>query len=691
MAKGSFDLSSNSSVQWAWVTYSEGNIDTDNNTSSLTVNVYFRRSNNGWTSSGTMSTSVTVDGVKKSESKAFSNSGTSDSLVFSQTFTNIKHNADGSKSVSISVTATGNQGFSGSGSSTVALDNIARAAYITAAPNFNDEENPTISYKNPLGNDSGVKVEACIALYDSVSGYWLDTLGAYYREISKTGTSYTFNLTEEERTRLRNGVTNGYTRQVAFYIRTTVDGKIYYSTSTKTLTLINAEPIVAPIVYDSNPVTQTLVGNNSQRFIYGESNLYYDIGAEGRKGATITSCNVKCGSYNSNTPTGTINNILPGYGEDYVAFSATDSRGNTVTSYVTLDVVWYMRPECYLEEDSLSTSSGNLYFNVRCYWFDGYFDGTTNGSDGGVKNEANLQYRYRLEDGEYGEWISADSSGISYDPEYFIQNSFNEYMWKVAISGLDYTSTYKVQLRILDKATTSDIAVISEEHTMNMIPVFDWSREDFAVNVPTHLNDGLYLLDNEGNYSEVMRYADNGPDAGYGLNIGYDNFSKAMNSEASADEFQYDTTLHGNNVKITPVNDLYLTPTYGQVYINFNPLNDFVIEQGTSGNWYYRKWNSGIAEMWGWCQPTYQASHYLSSYQPFPITLLTWISAIGTVNGFSGNLASYLGVNVKIECFTTGCNVWVQNPNNSFTSGQSTSVSIHVIGKWRGPDGEVWG
>lgn len=28
-------------------------------------------------------------------------------------------------------------------------------------------------------------------------------------------------------------------------------------------------------------------------------------------------------------------------------------------------------------------------------------------------------------------------------------------------------------------------------------------------------------------------------------------------------------------------------------------INDYIVEQGTSGNWTYRKWNSGIAECWG--------------------------------------------------------------------------------------------
>ena len=26
---------------------------------------------------------------------------------------------------------------------------------------------------------------------------------------------------------------------------------------------------------------------------------------------------------------------------------------------------------------------------------------------------------------------------------------------------------------------------------------------------------------------------------------------------------------------------------------------DYIVEKGTSGNWHYRKWNSGIAECWG--------------------------------------------------------------------------------------------
>jgi hypothetical protein len=601
----------------------------------------------------------------------------------------ITHNTDGSRSFSASVKAqTYYSSYNNTGSDNWELDDIPRGAVLKTSPNFNDEENPTITYENYLGDKSNVTIEACISFTGS-----LDDIP--YREISKTGTSYTFNLTEEERATLRNGVTNGYSREVIFYVKTFVDGKVYYSTQTKTLTLINAEPSMStPTVINASPELAGLTGNNPLRFIYGESNVHYDFKAAGRKGATISSYRVKCGAYESTSTSGIIYNILPSYNEHYITFTATDSRGNSVSTQVPIETVWYLPPECYLEEDSLSTSSGHLHFNVRCYWLDGYFDGTSTGADGGVKNEAALQYRYRLEDEEeYGEWFDADPIGISYDPENYIENNFNEYMWNVAIGGLDYTSTYKIQLRLMDKVITSDKAVITGEYTMRMIPVFDWSREDFNVNVPTRLNDGLYLLNSEGGYSQVMKYAKIDDGMGYvkgtGLDIGYENFEKGLEAEEagvahSEVGWEYDTNLLGNNVKLTSCQDLYLSATYGQIKINQQPLADFVIEQGSSGSWYYRKWDSGIVEMWGWCEALYADTHYLSTYQPFPVTLYGgWISATGTVNGFSGNLTAYLGVNVKIECNNYGCNVWVQNPADNFSSGTSTGVSIHVLGRWR--------
>ena len=40
-------------------------------------------------------------------------------------------------------------------------------------------------------------------------------------------------------------------------------------------------------------------------------------------------------------------------------------------------------------------------------------------------------------------------------------------------------------------------------------------------------------------------------------------------------------------------------------------IADYIVEQGTSGIWTYRKWNSGVAECWGYWTTT---STFLNAY-----------------------------------------------------------------------------
>ena len=56
-----------------------------------------------------------------------------------------------------------------------------------------------------------------------------------------------------------------------------------------------------------------------------------------------------------------------------------------------------------------------------------------------------------------------------------------------------------------------------------------------------------------------------------------------------------------NNRAVWGYNDADNTFTVGAstIYLNGVRLADFVVEQGTSGIWTYRKWNSGLAECWG--------------------------------------------------------------------------------------------
>lgn len=147
-------------------------------------------------------------------------------------------------------------------STSVALYNVGK---ITSAPNFNDEANPTIQYTNEAGN-TVTSLQACISLTGA-------TDNIAYRDIPKTGNSYTFNLTTAERNTLRNATT-GTSRTVKFYIKTVAGGNTYFSSVTKTLSIINANPTFSTFNFlDTGIVSTELTGNPTT---YGNSRIIID-------------------------------------------------------------------------------------------------------------------------------------------------------------------------------------------------------------------------------------------------------------------------------------------------------------------------------------------------------------------------------------------------------------------------------
>ena len=107
--------------------------------------------------------------------------------IVNKTFT-VTHNGDGTGKISVRTWMdTGISAGVVEKSASLTLKTIPRQASLTDAPNFNDEENPTISYSNPAGNNV-TTLQACIANESGTIIY------CAYRDISKTGTSYTFSL-----------------------------------------------------------------------------------------------------------------------------------------------------------------------------------------------------------------------------------------------------------------------------------------------------------------------------------------------------------------------------------------------------------------------------------------------------------------------------------------------------------------
>ncbi len=217
-------------------------------------------------------------------------------------------------------------------------------ATLLTAPDFTDEQNPTITYSNPAGNNV-----TSIKAYISFTGNNDDIA---YREISKTGTSYTFNLTEEERNVLRNR-TPGKTRTVIFYVATVVGGATFYSTLTKTLSIVNANPTftASQISYtDTKKVFKGIGGDDAdgQKIVQNQSSLSVTFGAASvNKGAEkIVQYSL---SVNGVTKTATTNGTV-NFGEVNssqnvtLSVTATDSRGFSTTVEKTIEVLAWALP-----------------------------------------------------------------------------------------------------------------------------------------------------------------------------------------------------------------------------------------------------------------------------------------------------------------------------------------------------------
>lgn len=260
-------------------------------------------------------------------------------LVASGNFT-MSHDTAGNKTFSASAEAgIYTVAVNCSGSGTFTLPQIARAATITAAPNFTDIQDPTINYQNSAGN-SVTTLQACISLTGS-------TDNIAYRDIPKTGTSYTFQLTEAERNVLRAAAPNSNTLSVIFYVKTVISGQTFYETATRTMTIVDASPTMSnPTYQDSNSTTVAITENN-QKIIQKQSSLTIAIpAATAQKYATITKYQVTInGVTREQTAAGNMSWGVLDVSQNIAAtVKAIDSRGNSITKSLQITVEAWQQP-----------------------------------------------------------------------------------------------------------------------------------------------------------------------------------------------------------------------------------------------------------------------------------------------------------------------------------------------------------
>lgn len=373
-------------------------------------------------------------------------------------YTTIKHNPDGTKTFTVTVKgAIYSSSYNVSGSGSFTLEPVGKANII-AAPNFTDEDNPTIAYENTVGNTI-----TSLAAAISLTG---ETPDVPYREVDINGGSYTFNLTAAERKTLRAATVGSNSRKVRFYLRSIVGEDYFFSWMEVTYTVVNAEPIVLGTVEDVNTNTLALTGNAGTLIRY-HSTAKAEMIATAYKEATIKTHYIE---HNGSTTTDYSKMFFNVTGNVF-SFVATDSRNNTVSQTVTARMIDYIRPTANIDATQRMTAEGVYTLSVS----GNYYNDTFGYTSAAAANSLTLQYRYKEQGGSYGSWVNMSPT-----------ISGNTYSASKTISGLDYRKIYVFQCQIIDKLNT----VLSAEVTSISLPVYHWSSNDFVFEVPVTFNAG---------------------------------------------------------------------------------------------------------------------------------------------------------------------------------------------------------
>ena len=123
----------------------------------------------------------------------------------------------------------------------------------------------------------------------------------------------------------------------------------------------------------------------------------------------------------------------------------------------------------------------------------------------------------------------------------------------------------------------------------------------------------------------------------------------------------------------------------GKLSVGGNAVADHVAESGTSGEWKYIKYTSGLALLWCNVTTKYSAASVLEKWVSYPFALQAGVAAFGTLEGVGSNAGAALGWNVKIvpQSDNQRARVFVHNPSGSFGGADALTVAVLVLGRWK--------
>lgn len=304
------------------------NVATNTSTAYWELQIY--RTSGTYPMAGTPSIKIYVSGREVFNETRYFNFGAvgqTPITLLSGTVENIAHNNNGTiqnNTISFNWTGSGFSPNNVSASGTYETTKIPRYSQIQSATNFTDEENPTITFTNPTNGYFPLRAKIEAGGDNQL----------IIRDIDKKATSYTFDLTEEERQTLRSLSKNSNSLSVILTI-CAMNGEQELSASylTRIMTIVNANPEFNNFEWETTNYNN-LTGNN-KNVIKGYSNIKTIVSEQNKaialKEATLTTYQTTIGSKSvtNNNVTYPVENVIQKVDGASITVFANDSRGNS--------------------------------------------------------------------------------------------------------------------------------------------------------------------------------------------------------------------------------------------------------------------------------------------------------------------------------------------------------------------------
>lgn len=483
--------------------WSESNINVANNTSDVTVNVYIQKISSYNSEGSNNSNTLYIDGTPYTTSGLYidMNPETTPRLVASGTKT-ITHNADGSKSITISASGTlpyGN-GYgpqSGSLSATVSLTTIPREAYITNSVSFTIGNNIPLTIVNS-GNlyvKSELYVNNTLIKTTNHGQVTSATITPTSGEIDSMYAQVPNATSVSMYVRLKTYTTSGYSTQVGGNRDQSGTASVNQTTNKPTFTdyaVANVDKSIEVVDKYSNSLvtssTSTLLGSDS-KMIKGYSKLR----------ATISTANKMVAL---NSATAVKYRFVAGAKQTEANYSADSTVTIDIDNATTKDV-----SVLAIDSRSLSTSVAKSLSYLADYtpisiWGltlardNGVDDGTKlqisgklwkeyfGGGTSGVLNTVTAHYRYK----ETTEsWSAQTWTAITLTDDGSGNLSYNDYVnGDLGASGFDPEKSYNVEVRVFDKLSQMIV-----ESTLSVgVPVMHMTKNGISLGARYDSDEG---------------------------------------------------------------------------------------------------------------------------------------------------------------------------------------------------------